>query len=174
MAIPSSFLTGPCPGLFPFCKQLSIPYFLLLLSSILLLSLLLFRSVILRNFITMVSRSGSGQPMSDTVNGHPRALTMPEGPSKEFSGKLKVSQKPPTKKDLEKVADLPLLDRNGASRSFKSLHSDPEHRDIQTLVIFIRHFFCGVCLRCWNCRIARELTVLFRIARSTSALCVRQ
>ena len=153
MAFPS-FLTEACPSSSPYCNQVSIPYFLLPLFLIFLLSFLLYSSTIIRTFKAMVSRSGAGQPTAEPVSADTKAFTKPEGPSQEFSGKIKVSQKSPSRKDLEKVADLPLLDRNGEARSFKSLHSDPEHRDVETLIIFIRHFFCGVCSRHLQCRVA--------------------
>ncbi|KAI4146211.1 MAG: hypothetical protein LQ340_006008 [Diploschistes diacapsis] len=78
------------------------------------------------------------------MNGNAKNATKPEGPSREFSGTVKVSQRPPSKMDLEKVAELPVLDSNGKSRTFKYLYSDPEHAGHRTLIIFIRHFFCGV------------------------------
>lgn len=40
---------------------------------------------------------------------------------------------------------LPVLDSNGTSHSFSSLFTSEDGRDQQTLVIFIRHFFCGSC-----------------------------
>jgi hypothetical protein len=70
--------------------------------------------------------------------------TSPEGPSAEFTGSVKVSQKPPTKSELAKVAEFPVIDVNGNSIPFKSLHSDPSNPSKRVLVVFVRHFFCGV------------------------------
>ena len=66
-------------------------------------------------------------------------------PSGDFEGDIKVNNNPPTKPDLEKVADLPVLDVNKKSHTFKSLWADDENGPRRVLVVFIRHFFCGVC-----------------------------
>ena len=66
-------------------------------------------------------------------------------PSADFKGNIKVNNNPPTKEDLEKVADLPVLDKDGKKHIFKSLYADNENGPRRVLIIFIRHFFCGVC-----------------------------
>ena len=65
-------------------------------------------------------------------------------PQADFEGDINVDNKPPSKADLEKVADLPVLDANKKSYTFKSLYADNEHGARRVLIIFIRHFFCGV------------------------------
>ena len=65
-------------------------------------------------------------------------------PSADFKGDVKVNNNPPTKGDLEKVADLPVLDQNRKKYTFKSLYADNENGPRRVLIIFIRHFFCGV------------------------------
>ena len=92
--------------------------------------------------------------MISKPNGPARAATLPlttddvpptpEEPPGEFSGSVKVSQKAPSKSQLAKVADLPVLDSKGKTFPFKSLHSDPSNPNKRVLVIFVRHFFCGV------------------------------
>ena len=77
----------------------------------------------------------------DTMAG----MTGPEKSQEEFAGSVKVSQKPPSKANLDKVAERTVLDKDGNKRSFKSLYEDKENPDSRTLIIFIRHFFCGVC-----------------------------
>ena len=64
----------------------------------------------------------------------------------DFKADIKVTNNPPTKGDLEKVADLPVLDQNRKKYTFKSLYADNENGPRRVLVIFIRHFFCGVCM----------------------------
>ncbi|KAI9812862.1 MAG: hypothetical protein M1827_004380 [Pycnora praestabilis] len=60
------------------------------------------------------------------------------------AGDLDVTNNIPTQADLDKVANLPVLDVNGASRPFQSLYSgDKEAKRI--LILFVRHFFCGNC-----------------------------
>lgn len=68
-------------------------------------------------------------------------------PSADFKGDIKVNNSPPTKGDLDKVANLTVLDKNGKKYTFKSLYADNEHGPRRVLIIFIRHFFCGVCTR---------------------------
>ena len=70
-------------------------------------------------------------------------LAKPNEPTGDFAGDIAVTNHPPSRSDLEKVADLPVLDPEGNPHTFKSLYaSNPAIK--QTLVIFIRHFFCGV------------------------------
>lgn len=72
-----------------------------------------------------------------------RAATNPEGVTGDFKGDIEVSNKLPSKGDLERIADLPVLDDVGEAHTFKSLYSTTgEARRV--LIIFIRHFFCGV------------------------------
>lgn len=62
----------------------------------------------------------------------------------EFKGDIKVNNNPPTKADLERAADLVVLDKDKKKHTFKSLYADNEHGPRRVLVVFIRHFFCGV------------------------------
>lgn len=71
------------------------------------------------------------------------SATKPEGPTGDFTGDIDVSSKPPTLKDLENVADLPVLDVDGQPHPFKTLHSSQDGPQ-RVLIIFVRHFFCGV------------------------------
>ena len=70
--------------------------------------------------------------------------TMAVDPQADFVGDIKVNNNPPTKATLEKVAELPVLDSDKKSRTFKSLYADNEDGPQRVLIIFIRHFFCGV------------------------------
>lgn len=65
-------------------------------------------------------------------------------PSDDFKGDIKVNNNPPTKGDLDKVADLPVLDKDRKKYTFKSLYADNENGPRRVLFIFVRHFFCGV------------------------------
>ncbi|KAL6715429.1 hypothetical protein ACLMJK_006390 [Lecanora helva] len=75
----------------------------------------------------------------------PGANGRPSNAQNDFKGNLKVNNNPPDKEQLEKVADLPVLDANKKSRTFKSLYADDENGPRRVLVVFIRHFFCGNC-----------------------------
>lgn len=72
-----------------------------------------------------------------------RAATNPEGVTGDFKGDIEVSNKLPSKGDLERIADLPVLDDVGEAHTFKSLYSTTSEAR-RVLIIFIRHFFCGV------------------------------
>jgi hypothetical protein len=48
----------------------------------------------------------------------------------------------PTASELKKIDDLPLLDAEGNEHSFRSVYASPDAD--KHLVIFVRHFFCGV------------------------------
>jgi hypothetical protein len=61
----------------------------------------------------------------------------------EFEGTVDVNNDLPTEQDLQKVGDLLVLDAQGQSRPFKELYDAP-HVASRQLIIFIRHFFCGV------------------------------
>jgi AhpC/TSA antioxidant enzyme len=65
-----------------------------------------------------------------------------EADNDDFIGDARVSQTPPTKADLERVANISLLNAKNETVSFGSLYpKDASHR---VLICFIRHFFCGV------------------------------
>jgi hypothetical protein len=61
----------------------------------------------------------------------------------DFEGTVHVNNDLPTEKDLSKVEDLLILDAQGKSRPFKELY-DASGVAPRQLIIFIRHFFCGV------------------------------
>ena len=73
----------------------------------------------------------------------------PDDPTSEFKGDIKVSNNLPSSLDLERIADLPVLDASGEKHSFKSLYSRADGSR-RVLIIFIRHFFCGVCHLRWR------------------------
>ena len=80
----------------------------------------------------------------DTIASFLHPATMAIDPQADFAGDIKVNNNPPTKATLEKIADLPVLDANKKSRTFKSLYADNEDGPRRVLICFIRHFFCGV------------------------------
>ena len=110
----------------------------------------------------------------DTIGKNPASSfnSMPvKGPiAADFKGDVKVNNNPPTKGDLEKVAQLPVLDKDRKKYTFKSLYADNDSGPRRVLIIFIRHFFCGVCIP--NHKLffsGKKLTNLHRIAKSISA-----
>ena len=61
----------------------------------------------------------------------------------EFQGDVDVSNDVPTQEELASVADLVVLAADGRSRPFKSLYAGDGVAK-RMVVIFVRHFFCGV------------------------------
>ncbi|KAF2102452.1 hypothetical protein NA57DRAFT_7658, partial [Rhizodiscina lignyota] len=59
-------------------------------------------------------------------------------------GDLDVSNTLPTADVLKKCAELPVYDADGKQHSFKSL-VEGDGSGSKHMVIFIRHFFCGIC-----------------------------
>jgi hypothetical protein len=53
-----------------------------------------------------------------------------------------VTDKIPTASDLEKIGELLIRDEEGKSLKFQEIYGDSSTE--RHLVIFIRHFFCGV------------------------------
>lgn len=121
------------------------------------------------------------EPKTSTSNDAPGSETPPFSPTsqtpvlqkeqEEFEGTLDVNNDVPSEKDLKRVEDLLVLDAKGQSRPFKELYMAPLVAPRQ-LVIFIRHFFCGVskCLDAPVCARAPEtLANTLRTARNISA-----
>lgn len=50
----------------------------------------------------------------------------------------------PSQSQLDKAGELPILDSNGRAHDFRSLWDRKEPTERRNIVIFIRHFFCGV------------------------------
>jgi hypothetical protein len=63
----------------------------------------------------------------------------------EFQGDVQVSNELPTKEMIEKAADILVFDTEGKEVLFKSLYLPQNNgEERRTLIIFVRHFFCGV------------------------------
>lgn len=63
----------------------------------------------------------------------------------EFEGEVNTNNDLPTQQTLQKIQNLPILDADGKSIPFKNLYTGPNVAR-RVLVIFIRHFYCGVSL----------------------------
>jgi hypothetical protein len=61
----------------------------------------------------------------------------------EFVGDVKTDDKLPTLETLKKIENLSVLDQDGKAIPFKNLYTGPNVAK-RVLIIFIRHFFCGV------------------------------
>jgi len=89
--------------------------------------------------------SAEPEPQSRRASMAVRTSKKHDATTGEFKGNLRVNNTPPTKADLEKVAELKVLDAEKKSHTFKSLYADDENGPRRLLIIFIRHFFCGIC-----------------------------
>ncbi len=81
-------------------------------------------------------------PSADPISITPTSIATCDAaaPVKE----VKVSSSPPSRAALDKAADLTVYDADGRGVPFKNLYwAEPDQRR-RVMVIFIRHFFCGV------------------------------
>jgi hypothetical protein len=62
----------------------------------------------------------------------------------EFTGDVNTNNEIPTQVVLKSVEDMTVFDKDGRIVPFKNLYSGPNVTR-RVLIIFIRHFFCGVC-----------------------------
>jgi hypothetical protein len=58
---------------------------------------------------------------------------------------IDISDDLPDEETLKEAGDIPIFDSEGNARSFKSLYDGDMALGEQQLVIFVRHFYCGVC-----------------------------
>ena len=72
-----------------------------------------------------------------------RAVTAPAG---ELKGPAQVDDKLPTAKELKKAGEIDVYDREGKAHPLSSLYTSKDDTKHTTLVVFIRHFYCGVSL----------------------------
>lgn len=61
----------------------------------------------------------------------------------DFSGDISTNNDLPSQETLRRIENMILLDRDGRTLPFRSLYSGPNVAR-RVMVIFIRHFFCGV------------------------------
>lgn len=81
------------------------------------------------------------EPSTDTSGSSSNACSIDTGT--EFQGDVNTNNEIPTQEVLRQVEDMTVLDRDGKIIPFKHLYSGPNVTR-RVLVIFIRHFFCGV------------------------------
>lgn len=85
---------------------------------------------------------------SDRVSSHrrskPPSLEIDKTRPQDFDGELQTNNELPSAEVQKMIEDYIVLDKDGKSRTFKSLYMGPNVAR-RVLVIFIRHFFCGNC-----------------------------
>jgi hypothetical protein len=64
----------------------------------------------------------------------------------EFPSNVEVNDNVPSEEKIANIADFPVLDVNGKKVPFRSLYegANGEKKNHKVLVIFVRHFYCGV------------------------------
>jgi hypothetical protein len=85
---------------------------------------------------------------AEATNGHSTAqpaVAAQIDPKTEldFEGNVAVNDTLPTAAELEALKDVLLFSADGSSRTFGSLLDGTNSKNRQ-LVLFVRHFFCGV------------------------------
>jgi hypothetical protein len=65
-----------------------------------------------------------------------------------FGLSMKSPSKLPSQATLDEAGNVPIFDADGNSRQFKSLYSGNLAIGEQQMIIFVRHFFCGVRTYC--------------------------
>jgi hypothetical protein len=85
---------------------------------------------------------------SDKASSHRHSkassLDIDKSQPQDFDGDLLTNNELPSPEVQKMIENYIVLDRHGKSRTFKSLYMG-ENKARRVLVIFIRHFFCGVC-----------------------------
>lgn len=73
----------------------------------------------------------------------PKAIDIDKTRPQDFDGELATTNELPSPETLKKIEDYIVLDRDGKTHTFQSLYSG---RNVarRVLVLFVRHFFCGV------------------------------
>lgn len=86
---------------------------------------------------------------SDKASSHrrskPSSIDIDKSQPQDFDGELLTNNELPSAEVQKMIENYIVLDRHGKSKTFKSLYMG-ENKARRVLVIFIRHFFCGVCL----------------------------
>lgn len=91
-------------------------------------------------------------PALQTNTGHQRSPTpsslqqsdVDTSRPKDFEGEVETDDALPGIETVRALQDHLVLDKEGKTRTFRSLY-DGKNSARRVLVVFIRHFFCGVC-----------------------------
>jgi hypothetical protein len=95
--------------------------------------------------IPVAKFTASGLPSAMAQADTEKPLDANSDPAtQEFHGDIKVSTSLPSKPTLEKCAELPVFDVDGRTVPFQSLYWPDANESKKVMIVFIRHFFCGV------------------------------
>lgn len=87
-----------------------------------------------------VRKSRDGSTTSGTR--HP-SVEVDTSKPKDFDGEVKTNNSLPTQEQIQRIEEYVVLDKYGKTHTFKSLYNG-KNVARRVLVVFIRHFFCGV------------------------------
>lgn len=88
-------------------------------------------------------RQAESSKANTATASRPTSIEIDKSMPEDFDGELSTTNELPSPDLIRKIENYMVLDRHGKSSSFKSLYSGPNAAR-RVLVIFIRHFFCGV------------------------------
>lgn len=74
----------------------------------------------------------------------PSPIKVDKSQPEDFEGELATNNDIPSAATLKKIENYIVLDRHGKSHPFKTLYTGSNVAR-RVLIIFVRHFFCGVC-----------------------------
>ena len=109
--------------------------------------------------LSMVHPKTSIDTSGSSVNAHSIETTV------DFVGDVVTNNEIPTQEVLRSMEDMTLLDKDGKFIPFKNLYYGPNVTR-RVLVIFIRHFFCGVCF--FSSLVIIDTLIFPRTAKNTS------
>lgn len=93
------------------------------------------------------------QPRKSVSNSQQDTLRLSTGDngvaSLDFQGSVDSNNDLPSLATIKKIENYHVLDRDGKSHTFRSLYTG-KHVARRVLIIFVRHFFCGVSSGTWT------------------------
>jgi hypothetical protein len=90
------------------------------------------------------SKSTTPPPTTAPADASAAAVTDDDGVNPlEFEGSVDSNHDLPTPETIRKIDNYVVLDRDGKSHTFRSLYTG-KHTARRVLIIFVRHFYCGV------------------------------
>ena len=78
-----------------------------------------------------------------TGNSKPTSIDIDQNKPEDFIGELSTTNELPSDATIKKIEDYVVLDKHGKTHTFKSLKNG-KNVARRVLVVFVRHFFCGV------------------------------
>lgn len=84
-----------------------------------------------------------------TGNSKPTSIDVDQTKPEDFAGELSTTNELPADATIKNIEDYVVLDKHGKTHTFKSLYNG-KNVARRVLIIFVRHFFCGVSYKTRN------------------------